>query len=96
MPRRLRIQYPGAIYQVMARGNGVRPGPRIISEQTRAKMKKILQEIQTAQFAREWIMENKAGRPIFKAYKRREREHPVEQVGKRLRSLMSWIDAKTV
>ncbi|MBV8074998.1 MAG: ketol-acid reductoisomerase, partial [Planctomycetaceae bacterium] len=47
-------------------------------------------------FAREWIMENKAGRPVFNAIKRREREHPVEQVGKRLRSLMTWIDAKTV
>ena len=69
-------------------------GPRIITEQTRAEMRKILQEIQTGQFAREWIMENKAGRPVFNATKRRERQHPVEEVGKRLRSLMSWIDAK--
>ena len=71
-------------------------GPRIINEQTRAEMKKILHEIQTGQFAREWIVENKAGRPVFNAYTRREREHPVEQVGKRLRGLMSWIDSKTV
>jgi ketol-acid reductoisomerase len=71
-------------------------GPRIINEQTRAEMKKILSEIQTGQFAREWIMENKAGRPVFNAFKRRERNHPVEEVGKRLRGLMTWIEAKTV
>ncbi len=71
-------------------------GPRIVNEQTRAEMKKILSEIQTGQFAREWILENKAGQPGFKATKRREREHPVEQVGKRLRGLMSWIDSKSV
>lgn len=71
-------------------------GPRIINEQTRAEMKKILHEIQTGQFARNWILENKAGRPGFIATRRREQDHPVEQVGKRLRSLMTWIDAKTV
>src|SRR4051812_3965495 len=71
-------------------------GPRIINEQTRVEMKKILHEIQSGQFAREWIMENRAGRPVFNALRRREREHPVEQVGKRLRSLLSWIDSKTV
>jgi ketol-acid reductoisomerase len=70
-------------------------GPRIINEQTRLEMKKILKEIQSGEFAREWIMENKAGRPVFNAIRRREREHSVEQVGKRLRNLMSWIDAKT-
>ena len=59
-------------------------------------MRKILHEIQSGQFARDWIMENKAGQPAFKAMRRRERNHAVEQVGKRLRSLMSWIDAKTV
>jgi ketol-acid reductoisomerase len=71
-------------------------GPRIVNEQTRAEMRKILQEIQTGQFAREWILENRSGRPAFQAMKRRERQHPVEEVGKRLRSLMTWIDAKTV
>lgn len=71
-------------------------GPRIINEQTRAEMKKILNEIQTGHFAREWILENKAGRPGFSAMKRREREHSVEKVGQRLRGLMSWIDSKTV
>ncbi|RUL87529.1 ketol-acid reductoisomerase [Tautonia sociabilis] len=71
-------------------------GPRIITEQTRTEMRKILHEIQTGQFAREWILENRAGQPAFKATRRVEREHPVEEVGQRLRGLMSWIDAKTV
>ena len=71
-------------------------GPRIVNEQTRVEMKRILAEIQSGQFAREWILENKAGRPGFLATKRRERQHPVEEVGKRLRSLMTWIDAKSV
>jgi ketol-acid reductoisomerase len=57
-------------------------------------MRKILKEIQTGQFAREWILENRAGQPGFKATRRVERDHPVEEVGKRLRSLMSWIDSK--
>lgn len=71
-------------------------GPRIINDQTKAEMKKILREIQTGQFAREWILENKAGAPAFKASRRLERKHPIEQVGQKLRSLMKWIDAKVV
>jgi ketol-acid reductoisomerase len=71
-------------------------GPRIITDQTKAEMKKILREIQTGQFAREWILENKAGAPAFKASRRLEQMHPIEQVGQKLRSLMKWIDAKVV
>ncbi len=71
-------------------------GPRIVDERTRETMRTILKEIQSGQFAREWILENKAGKPGFLATKRRERQHPIEEVGKRLRSLMTWIDAKTV
>lgn len=71
-------------------------GPRIITEETRKEMRRILKEIQTGQFAKEWILENRAGRPTFDAMKRIERTHPVEEVGKRLRGLMSWIEAKTV
>jgi ketol-acid reductoisomerase len=71
-------------------------GPRIVNDQTRAEMKKILHEIQSGQFAREWILENKAGAPAFKATRRRERTHQIEEVGRRLRSLMSWIKAKEV
>ena len=71
-------------------------GPRVVTEETKAEMKKILDEIQSGEFARQWILENKAGAPSFKATRRREREHGVEQVGRELRKLMSWIDEKEV
>ncbi len=71
-------------------------GPRLVTDETRAEMKKILEEIRNGSFAREWILENKANAPGFKALRRREREHAVEKVGKDLRRLMSWIDAKEV
>ncbi len=71
-------------------------GPRVITEQTRAEMRRILSEIQTGQFAREWILENRAGAPAFKAIRRRDRNLQIEEVGRRLRSLMTWIDAKEV
>ncbi len=71
-------------------------GPRIITDQTKAEMRRILEEVQSGQFAREWILENKANAPSFKAVRRREREHPLEEVGLKLRRLMSWIDAKEV
>jgi len=71
-------------------------GPRIVTDQTKAEMKKILSEIQQGQFARDWILENKANQASFKAIRRREREHLLEQVGRQLRSMMSWIGAKEV
>jgi ketol-acid reductoisomerase len=71
-------------------------GPRIINEQTREEMQKILAEIRNGEFAREWILENKAGAPAFKAHRRRDRALQLEEVGRRLRGLMSWIDAKEV
>ncbi len=71
-------------------------GPRIITDETKQEMKKILKEIQTGQFARDWILENKANRPTFNATKKLEREHPIEEVGKRLRRMMKWINAKEV
>jgi ketol-acid reductoisomerase len=66
-------------------------GPRIINEQVRAEMKKILKEIQSGEFAREWILENQAGRPVLNALRRKEKEHSIEEVGKRLRAMMPWI-----
>lgn len=69
-------------------------GPRIVTEQTKAEMKKILHEIQTGQFAKEWILENKANQPTFQAIKRRERSHQIEETGKQLRRMMKWINAK--
>jgi len=71
-------------------------GPRIVTDETKAEMKKILSEIQSGQFAREWILENKANAPGFKATRRRERSHGLEQVGQQLRRLMTWIDSKEV
>ena len=71
-------------------------GPRIITDETRSEMKRILEEIQNGQFARDWILENKAGAASFKATRRRERSHKLEEVGLNLRRLMSWIDSKEV
>jgi ketol-acid reductoisomerase len=66
-------------------------GPRIIPESTKAEMKKVLSEIQSGQFAREWVLENQANRAGFLAMRRRDAEHPIEEVGKRLRGMMAWI-----
>jgi ketol-acid reductoisomerase len=71
-------------------------GPRIVTEETKQEMKKILQEIQSGQFAKEWILENKANQPTFQAMRRRDREHMIEKVGKELRAMMPWINAKVV
>lgn len=67
-------------------------GPRIVTDETRAEMKKILKEIQTGEFAREFIQENQAGTPTFKAKRRLGREHLIEEVGGRLRGMMPWIN----
>jgi ketol-acid reductoisomerase len=69
-------------------------GKRIITEETRREMKRILQEVQTGAFAKEWILENQVGRPVFNALRKKESEHPVEEVGKRLRSMMGWLKEK--
>jgi ketol-acid reductoisomerase len=66
-------------------------GPRIVNPETQAEMKKILSEIQSGQFAREWVLENQANRAGFLAMRRRDADHQIEEVGKRLRSMMSWI-----
>lgn len=66
-------------------------GPRIVTDATRAEMKKILYEIQTGQFAREFVLENQSGKAGFTAMRRREAEHPIEEVGKDLRAMFSWL-----
>jgi ketol-acid reductoisomerase len=66
-------------------------GPRIVNAETKAEMRKILAEIQSGQFAREWVLENLANRASFLAVRKRDAEHPIEEVGKRLRAMMSWI-----
>lgn len=66
-------------------------GSRIITEETRNEMRKVLKEIQEGTFAKNWLVENQANRPYFKAKRRIESEHPLEVVGKRLRGMMSWL-----
>ncbi|MBT8420878.1 MAG: ketol-acid reductoisomerase [Gammaproteobacteria bacterium] len=67
-------------------------GPRVIDDRVRGEMKRILGEIQNGAFAREFIMENQTGKPVMKAVARLTREHPMEQVGARLRGMMPWIE----
>ena len=71
-------------------------GPRVVNEQTKAEMKKILTEIQTGEFAREFILENQAGAPKLKAMRRIGKQHPIEVVGERLRDMMPWIKASRI
>ncbi|MBD2092143.1 ketol-acid reductoisomerase [Microcoleus sp. FACHB-1515] len=66
-------------------------GPRIVTDQTRAEMRKVLTEIQTGQFAREFVLENQSGKAGFTAMRRREAEHAIEEVGKDLRAMFSWL-----
>jgi ketol-acid reductoisomerase len=66
-------------------------GPRVIGELAREEMAQILAEVQDGSFAREWILENQAGRPVYNALKRQNMEHDIEVVGKKLRAMMSWL-----
>jgi ketol-acid reductoisomerase len=66
-------------------------GPRIINDQVKAEMKRVLAEIQSGRFAREWVLENQAGQPSFKAMRRRSAEHDIEKVGEKLRGMMPWL-----
>ena len=74
-----------------ARFGGLTRGSRIVTEETRKEMQKILEEIQTGKFAREWINECQAGKPVFKALLAKGDKHLIELVGARLRSMMSWL-----
>lgn len=67
-------------------------GKRIITEQTKEEMRKVLKEIQDGTFAKNWIMENQVNRPAFNARRRMEQEHQIEVVGKQLRKMMSWLN----
>jgi ketol-acid reductoisomerase len=71
-------------------------GPRIIDDRVREEMKKILDEIQSGKFATEWVLENQAGRPHFEALRRKGKQHPIEVVGKSLRKMMPWLEAKEI
>ena len=66
-------------------------GPRIVSDEVYDEMGEILTEIQDGRFAREWILENQAGRPVYNSLKRMESEHLIEEVGTELRQMMPWL-----
>lgn len=74
-----------------ARYGDLTRGPRIVTGETKKEMKKILDEIQSGQFAKEWILENRARRPVFNALAKKGEAHPIEQVGERLRAMMPWL-----
>ncbi|MEI8355687.1 MAG: ketol-acid reductoisomerase [Deltaproteobacteria bacterium] len=71
-------------------------GPRVITPETKVEMKKILAEIQSGEFAKEWMLENRVNKPVFSALRRKAAEHPIEEVGARLRSMMAWIGASKI
>ncbi|TDJ38617.1 MAG: ketol-acid reductoisomerase [Gammaproteobacteria bacterium] len=75
---------------------GLTRGPRLITEETKEEMRRILKEIQTGRFAQEFVAENLAGAPTIKAERRLSQEHPIEQVGARLRGMMPWIQEKAL
>jgi ketol-acid reductoisomerase len=66
-------------------------GPRLVNEETKKEMKKILSEIQSGQFAKEWMLENMANKPTFNALTKKGQAHPIEEVGDRLRKMMPWL-----
>jgi ketol-acid reductoisomerase len=66
-------------------------GPRIITAETKAEMKRVLEDIQSGRFTRDWMLENKVNQASFRAIRRRNAEHPIEKVGERLRAMMPWI-----
>jgi ketol-acid reductoisomerase len=71
-------------------------GPKLIDDSVRARMKEILADIQSGRFAKEWVLENAAGQPSFKAMRRRAAEHDIEQVGEKLRGMMPWIKKRAL
>jgi ketol-acid reductoisomerase len=68
-------------------------GPRIVTEETKKEMKRILDDIQSGRFVRDWVQECNAGQPSFKATRRRSAEHQIEEIGAKLRGMMPWIAA---
>jgi ketol-acid reductoisomerase len=71
-------------------------GPRIVTSETKAEMKRVLNDIQSGKFTRDWMLENKVGQTSFKATRARAAAHPIEEVGERLRGMMPWISEKAL
>ncbi len=74
-----------------AKYGDVTRGPRIVTDETKKEMKRILDEIQSGRFAREWVLENQANRPVYNALLKKGEDHPIEEVGARLRGMMPWL-----
>lgn len=78
-----------------AKYGAVVSGPRVITEETRARMREVLKDIQSGNFARDWILENQAGKPRYNAMLAADRNHPIEKTGAALRSRMAWLKSPT-
>lgn len=78
-----------------AKYGAVASGPRIITEETRGRMREVLKDIQSGNFARDWILENQAGKPRYNAMLNADRNHPIEKTGAELRSRMAWLKQPT-
>jgi ketol-acid reductoisomerase len=93
------LMYEGGIAKMRhfisetAKYGDITSGPRVINGETRARMKEVLTDIQSGAFARDWILENQAGRPRYEALLRQGRDHPIEKIGETLRGRMRWLDA---
>jgi ketol-acid reductoisomerase len=73
-----------------------RSGPRIVTDETKAEMKRVLADIQSGRFARDWMLENKVNQASFKAMRKKMSEHPIEEIGAKLRAMMPWIKEKAL
>jgi len=71
-------------------------GPRVVTEETKKEMKRILEDIQSGTFTRNWMLENRVNQTSFKAMRARMASHPIEQVGEKLRAMMPWIKARAL
>jgi ketol-acid reductoisomerase len=71
-------------------------GPRVVTDETRAEMKRILDDIQSGKFVRDWMLENRVNQTSFKAMRARTASHPIEEVGEKLRAMMPWIKQRAM
>ena len=74
-----------------AKFGDITEGPRVVGETVRKEMQRVLASVQSGEFARDWILENQAGRPAYRARLAKEADHPIEEVGERLRAMMAWL-----
>ncbi|MBS0541432.1 MAG: ketol-acid reductoisomerase, partial [Proteobacteria bacterium] len=73
-----------------------RSGPRIVTAETKAEMKRVLDDIQSGRFARDWMLENKVNQASFKSMRKKMADHPIEEIGEKLRGMMPWIKEKAL